>query len=106
MGTSFVVIDDSTSPIFSIKHLSERIKTGQLSPTELIGASLDRIKKLNPILNAFITIIGDDELYKQARTAEARVTLGFILLFSTIVFIPGQQASMPMMYVIEVLIIQ
>ena len=76
MGTSFVVIDDSASSIFSIKHLSERIKTGQLSPTELIGASLDRIKKLNPILNAFITIIGEDELYKQARTAEKEISLG------------------------------
>ena len=76
MGSSFVVIDDSASSIFSIKHLSERIKTGQLSPTELIGASLDRIKKLNPILNAFITIIGEDELYKQARTAEKEISLG------------------------------
>jgi aspartyl-tRNA(Asn)/glutamyl-tRNA(Gln) amidotransferase subunit A len=71
-----VVIDDSASPIFSIKRLSEGIKTGQLSPTDLIETSLDRIKRLNRILNAFITIIGEEELYKQAQTAEKEISLG------------------------------
>jgi aspartyl-tRNA(Asn)/glutamyl-tRNA(Gln) amidotransferase subunit A len=71
-----VISDDSASPIFSIKHLSEGIKTGQISPTELIEVSVDRIKKLNPTLNAFITIIEEDELYKQAQTAEKEISLG------------------------------
>jgi aspartyl-tRNA(Asn)/glutamyl-tRNA(Gln) amidotransferase subunit A len=74
MGISFVV--SCGSPIFSIKLLSERIKTGQISPTELIEVSLDRIKKLNPTLNAFITIIGEDELYKQAQIAENEISRG------------------------------
>jgi aspartyl-tRNA(Asn)/glutamyl-tRNA(Gln) amidotransferase subunit A len=70
------VINDLASPIFSIKLLSEKIKTGQLSPTELVETSLDRIKKLNPIHNSFITIIGEDELYQQAQTAEREISLG------------------------------
>jgi aspartyl-tRNA(Asn)/glutamyl-tRNA(Gln) amidotransferase subunit A len=70
------VIDGLASPIFSIKCLSEKIKTGQISPTELVEASLDKIKKLNPIYNAFITIIEDDEIYKQAQTAEKEISLG------------------------------
>ena len=76
MGISFVVSNGSASPIFSIKLLSERIKAGQISPTELIEVSLDRIKKLNPILNAFITIIREDKLYKQAQIAENEIRLG------------------------------
>lgn len=76
MGIGFVVIDDSPAPIFSIQRLSERIKTRQLSPIELIEFSLDRIKKLNSILNAFITVIGEDELYKQAQSAEKEINLG------------------------------
>ncbi len=71
MGT-----DDSASPVFSIKHLSERIKTGELSPTELVESTLDRMKKLNPILNAFITIIEEDEVYRQAQIAEKEISLG------------------------------
>lgn len=76
MGIGFGVINDLASPIFSIKLLSEKIKTGQLSPTKLVEASLDRIKKLNPIYNAFITIIGEDETYQKAQTAEREISLG------------------------------
>ncbi len=76
MGICFGVIDGLASPIFSMKRLSEKIKTGQLSPTELVESSLDKIKKLNPIYNAFITIIEEDEIYKQAQTAEREISLG------------------------------
>jgi aspartyl-tRNA(Asn)/glutamyl-tRNA(Gln) amidotransferase subunit A len=68
--------DDSGSPVFSIKHLSERIRTGDISPTELVESALDRINKLNPFLNAFITIIEEDELYRQAQTAEKEISIG------------------------------
>jgi aspartyl-tRNA(Asn)/glutamyl-tRNA(Gln) amidotransferase subunit A len=64
------------SPVFSIKCLSERIRTGELSPTKLIESILDRIKKLNPILNAFITIGEEEELYREAQTAENEISLG------------------------------
>ena len=67
---------DSGSPVFSIKQLSEGIKTGEISPTELVESALDRIKRLNPFLNAFITIIEEDELYKQAQNAEKEISIG------------------------------
>lgn len=61
---------------YSIKHLSEGIKTGKILPTELIEVSLDRIKVMNSTLNAFITVIREDELYKQAQIAENEIHLG------------------------------
>lgn len=61
---------------YSIKHLSEGIKTGKILPTELIEVSLDRIKMMNSNLNAFITVIREDKLYKQAQIAENEIRLG------------------------------
>ena len=64
------------SPIFSIKRLSEKINCGDISPTELIEVSLNKIKKLDPILNAFITVIERDELFRQAQIAEKEISQG------------------------------
>jgi aspartyl-tRNA(Asn)/glutamyl-tRNA(Gln) amidotransferase subunit A len=60
----------------SVKQLSEGIKTGKLLPTELVDVSVERIKKMNPNLNAFITVIEEDELYRQAQIAENEIRLG------------------------------
>lgn len=49
---------------YSIKHLSEGIKTGKILPTELIEVSLDRIKVMNSTLNAFITTIQFNMLFE------------------------------------------
>ena len=64
------------SSIFSIKRLSEKINCGDISPTELIEVSLNKIKKLDPILNAFITVIERDELFRQAQIAEKEISQG------------------------------
>jgi aspartyl-tRNA(Asn)/glutamyl-tRNA(Gln) amidotransferase subunit A len=64
------------SSLFSIKQLSERIKSGEISPTDLIEESLDRIKKLNPILNSFITVIEEETLYDQSQIAEKEIKQG------------------------------
>src|SRR6202166_2777663 len=40
----------------TIIELAPRLKRKQLSPVELTRACLDRIEKLNPSLNAFITV--------------------------------------------------
>jgi aspartyl-tRNA(Asn)/glutamyl-tRNA(Gln) amidotransferase subunit A len=61
---------------YSIKHLSEGIKTGKILPTELIEVSLDRIKMMNSSLNAFIIVIREDKLYKQAQIAENEIRIG------------------------------
>ena len=62
--------------LFSIKQLSERINTGDISPTDLIEVCLDRIKKFNPILNAFITVVEEDRLYDQSQIAEKEIKQG------------------------------
>ena len=43
----------------TIKDLSELISTREISPVDLIEAMLERIAKLNPMLNAFITVLED-----------------------------------------------
>jgi hypothetical protein len=38
------------------------VRTGEVSATELVTASLERIERLDPVLNAFVTICGDEAL--------------------------------------------
>ena len=56
----------------SILELAELVRNGSVSPVELTTACLARIEKLNPILNAFITVTRDSAL-AQARQAEAEI---------------------------------
>lgn len=59
----------------SIRQISELLRAGSVSPVELIENCLAKIKKLNPRLNAFITVTG--ELARaQARQAEAEIRRG------------------------------
>ena len=46
----------------SIESLSQRISSGEISPVELIEASLSRIKELNQDYNAFITVTEDSAI--------------------------------------------
>ena len=64
------------SSLFSIKELSEKIKGGDITPVDLVEICLDRIKTLNPVLNAFITVIEEQQLYKQAQIAEKEIKQG------------------------------
>jgi len=70
------MVKELNSSLFSLKQLSEKIKEGDVSPVDLVGACLDKIKILNPILNAFITVIEEEELYKQAQIAEKEIKQG------------------------------
>jgi aspartyl-tRNA(Asn)/glutamyl-tRNA(Gln) amidotransferase subunit A len=51
------------------------IRTGKVSPVELMKASLDRIERYEPTLKAWITVEGERALEK-AREAEAEITAG------------------------------
>ncbi|MFL6360244.1 MAG: amidase [Nitrososphaeraceae archaeon] len=64
------------SSSLSLKQLSERIKSGEMSPVDLIEVCLGRIKKLNPILNAFITVIDEETIYNQSQIAEKEIKHG------------------------------
>ena len=55
------MVKELKSLSFSLKQLSERIRSGDISPVDLIEVCLGRIEKLNPILNAFITVIEEQQ---------------------------------------------
>jgi len=58
-----------------IPQISELLRQGSVSPVELTTACLARIEKLNPRLNAFITVTAESAL-AQARQAEAEIRRG------------------------------
>ncbi len=56
----------------SILDLSKQLRAGKISPVDLTQDCLARIEKLNPVLNAFITVTADSAL-AQAHQAEAEI---------------------------------
>jgi aspartyl-tRNA(Asn)/glutamyl-tRNA(Gln) amidotransferase subunit A len=71
-----MVKKELTCSSFSLKQLSGRIKNGDLSPVDLLESCLDKTKNLNPILNAFITVIEEEDLYNKAQIAEKEIKEG------------------------------
>ena len=59
----------------TLTEAAELIKTGKLSPVDLIEAHLMRIERLDPQLNCFITLTAQQAL-EQARQAEAAIHRG------------------------------
>jgi aspartyl-tRNA(Asn)/glutamyl-tRNA(Gln) amidotransferase subunit A len=59
----------------SIVETSELLRKRELSPVELTKNCLARIEKLNPTLNAFITVTAESAL-AQARSAESEILQG------------------------------
>jgi aspartyl-tRNA(Asn)/glutamyl-tRNA(Gln) amidotransferase subunit A len=59
----------------TIGDAAGRIRSRQLSPVELTRAYLARIERLNPKINAYITVMADEAL-AQARALEAELAAG------------------------------
>ncbi len=59
----------------TIAEISKEVRRRAVSPVELTEQCLARIEKLNPTLNAFVTVTADSAL-AQARTAEAEIARG------------------------------
>ena len=59
----------------SLKQLGEALRSKKISSIELTQLYLDKISKLNPTLNAFITVNPEISL-AQARKADARIASG------------------------------
>ena len=59
----------------TIVELAPRLRRKEVSPVELTRACLDRIEKLNPALNAFITVTAESAL-AEARAAEMEIARG------------------------------
>ncbi len=56
-------------------ELAKAIREGELSPVEVVDAFFDRINKINPELNAFVTLM-EDSARKEAEKAEKAVKKG------------------------------
>ena len=54
----------------SITELSKLLAAGQISPTDLVNESYDRIEQLNPTLHSFITIRDKTDALKEAEEKE------------------------------------
>ncbi|UCV19137.1 Asp-tRNA(Asn)/Glu-tRNA(Gln) amidotransferase subunit GatA [Ferribacterium limneticum] len=59
----------------SLKQLSQALAAKQISSVELSSLFLDRIERLNPTLNAFVTVDREKSL-KMALAADARIAAG------------------------------
>ena len=59
----------------SLKQLSQALAAKQISSVELTQLFLDRIERLNPTLNAFVTVDPEKSL-KMATAADARIAAG------------------------------
>ncbi len=59
----------------AISALAEQIKRGELSPAELTRDCLQRIEQLNPLLNAFISVL-QERAASEARMAESEIRSG------------------------------
>ncbi|HZA70617.1 MAG TPA: amidase [Nitrososphaeraceae archaeon] len=59
----------------TIKDLSKHISSGEISPVDLIDATLERITRLNPKLNAFITVL-EKSARQDAENAELLIKQG------------------------------
>ena len=65
----------SELPLLDLAEASRAVQKKEVSPVELTRACLGRIERLNPKLNAFITVTGDSAL-EEARRAEAEIARG------------------------------
>ena len=63
------------SEILTIAEAGRRIAAKQLSPVELTKSHLDRIRRLDPKLNAFL-MVTEERALADAKAAEARQTAG------------------------------
>ncbi len=61
--------------LMTLAEAARSIKARKISPVELTQASLERIESLEPKINAFITVTGDQAL-SAARKAEKEITSG------------------------------
>ena len=59
----------------SLEEAASLVRRKAVSPVELTRTCLERIEKLNPVLNAFITVTAETAI-AQAREAEAQIRRG------------------------------
>ena len=68
-------MDKSSLTILSIEQLAPLIAKKKVSPVEVLNAVLSRVEQLNPILNAYATVLPEEAL-RQAKKAEREIMAG------------------------------
>ena len=68
-------IDPQTDALQSLADVSASIRQRRISPVDVVTACLDRIERLQPRLNAFITL-ADDSALDAAKSAERDILQG------------------------------
>ncbi|MDQ4014500.1 MAG: amidase [Thermoproteota archaeon] len=84
----------------TIKHLSRLIASREVSCLEVVDATIERIEKLNPMLNAFITIL-DQSARREAKHADSLIKQGKYLgslhgipiSFKDLIYIKGVRST-------------
>jgi len=66
---------ESELVFLSIERTARLLRKKEISPVELVEMALSRIERLNPRINAFITVVAD-RARKQARLAEKKIREG------------------------------
>lgn len=66
---------ESELAFLSIEQASELLRRGKVSPVDLVESALERIQRLNPAFNAFVTVLSEPAR-KQARAAEREIARG------------------------------
>jgi aspartyl-tRNA(Asn)/glutamyl-tRNA(Gln) amidotransferase subunit A len=61
--------------LLSIEEAAKLLRRREISPVELVDACLARIEQLNPVLNAFITVVAD-RARREARAADRDIARG------------------------------
>src|SRR6266849_6596856 len=56
-------------PYLSIQQTSDELRSGLITPTELLAETLDRIDHLDSVIKAFVTVLRD-QAYEEAEKAE------------------------------------
>jgi amidase len=74
-GTGEALRADEEVAFAGAARQAEMVRAGEVSPTELVRLSLDRIARLDPQLNAFRVVLGEKALL-EAEQAEARLRAG------------------------------
>jgi aspartyl-tRNA(Asn)/glutamyl-tRNA(Gln) amidotransferase subunit A len=74
-AASFGQAKDTDLGWLSVEHAADMLRRRRISPVDLTRACLERIEKLNPTLNCFITVLGEDAL-SHARKAESELRSG------------------------------
>jgi aspartyl-tRNA(Asn)/glutamyl-tRNA(Gln) amidotransferase subunit A len=67
--------DPAMNELVPISELAPRLRKKEISPLEIVRACLERIEKLNPALNAFITVTAQSAM-ADAQQAETEIARG------------------------------